>query len=307
MEKINDNRIGVETYFHVWIGRLEQEGRFSTARNYQKTLATFTAFAKEKAVWISDIDKELVGDYDSYLEARGCTPNSVSFFNRVLRSVYNKAVHEGYSLQMSPFSGAYTGVAETKKRSLGMPLLKRIREMDLDGEPELDFSRDLFLFSFFARGMCFIDMAYLTSRNFKEGAISYLRKKTRQTLTVQVEPCMARIMEKWADRSFGDYVFPVIRSEDPREAFRQYEYRLTRHNLMLKVIGQRAEVPFPLSSYAARHSWATAARDLNVPISVISSAMGHTSERTTRIYIASLENSEIDKANRRVIGMMEGF
>lgn len=307
MEKINEKRIGVEDYFRARIGSLEQEGRHSTSRNYRKTLACFTAFTGDRPVCMSDIDRSLVRDYNLYLAAQGCAPNSVSFYNRVLRSAFNKAVHEGYSEQTFPFSGAYTGVSETKKRSLGVPLLRKILEMDLQGEPEMDFSRDLFLFSFFARGMCFIDIAYLKQSDIKQGAICYLRKKTRRTLTVQLEPGMLRIMEKWSGRSFGSYVFPVIRSDDPREAFEQYEYRLTRHNLLLKSIGERAGLSFPLSSYAARHSWATLARDLNVPLSVISSAMGHTTERTTRIYIASLENSEIDKANRRVISILESL
>lgn len=306
MKKTNENRIGVEEYFLARIGSLENEERFSTARNYRKTLASFMTFAGGKALRMSDIDKGLIHDYNRYLESRGCAPNSVSFYNRVLRAVYNMAAREGHCEQTCPFSGAYTGVAATKKRSLGTSLLRRVLDMDLCGEPELDLSRDLFLFSFFARGMCFVDMAYLTRKDVRDGAVCYVRKKTRRTLTVQLEPGMSRIIEKWSDRSSGEYVFPVIRSDDPRDAFEQYEYRLNRHNLMLKTVGERAGAPFPLNSYAARHSWATIARDLNVPLSVISSAMGHATERTTRIYIDSLENSEIDRANRRVIGMLEG-
>lgn len=133
-----------------------------------------------------------------------------------------------------------------------------------------------------------------------------MRSKTGQRLVVQVEPCMAEIMERYKSASHGDYVFPIVKSDDPKEAYRHYSYNLRKHDLMLKEIGRRAGSGFPLSSYAARHSWATLARAAEVPVSVISSGMGHASERTTRIYLAEIGNSVIDRANRRVIDLVQG-
>ena len=115
---------------------------------------------------------------------------------------------------------------------------------------------------------------------------------------------MTEIMQRWRAASFGDYVFPIVKSSDPKEAFKDYSYGLRRHDLMLKEIGCLVGSNFPLSSYAARHSWATLARDSEVPVSVISSGMGHTSERTTRIYLAELDNAVVDRANRRIIELV---
>lgn len=117
---------------------------------------------------------------------------------------------------------------------------------------------------------------------------------------------MELIIRKWERRTWGKMIFPILDQTGTKASYERCQYRLCRHNLMLKEIGRRVEAPFPLSSYAARHSWATTARDLDIPLSVISSGMGHSSERTTRVYLAQLDNNKIDMANRRVINLLLG-
>lgn len=104
-----------------------------------------------------------------------------------------------------------------------------------------------------------------------------------------------------AEVSDSPYVFPLIKSTDPPTAFRQYHTALRYYNRKLKELSEMVGTRVPLSSYVARHTWATSARDHNIPISVISAGMGHSSEKTTRIYLASLENSVIDMANKAIL------
>ena len=285
--------------------RLDAAGRFATSRNYKKAQKSFSLFMKGRSLPITEMSEDIVVCYNRYLEDRGVARNTRSFYNRILRSVYNKAANEGYAEENPDlFQDVYTGVDKTTKRALDSVTLREIKNLNLQGEEELSLTRDLFLFSFYARGMCFVDMAYLKRLNIHGPVISYVRRKTGKRLTLQVENCMEQIIRRYAGQSFGDYVFPIIRSNKPEEAFRDYNYHLSRYNLMLKEIGCRAGMDYPLNSYAARHSWATMAQKADVPLSVISAGMGHTSERTTRIYLAELNSTVIDEANRSVIGFL---
>lgn len=288
--------------FESSIRRLKTRGKYATARNYSKTLSSISAFTDGQDVDIQDLNNLWVRSYNEYLVRRGASRNSVSFYNRVLRAVYNRWAGESPSRRArreDPFRNAYTGVAPTRKRALSPAVLRRIGALELSGE--MAMSRDLFLFSFYARGMCFVDIAKLRWGAISGDCICYERSKTGQTLVVQLEPCMQEIIGRWSPMSYGDYVFPLLHSSRPDDAFQEYTYRIARHNLMLKEIGRLSGVPFPLNSYAARHSWATIARSVDIPVSVISSGMGHTTERTTRIYLSELEHSVMDRANRKVI------
>ena len=111
---------------------------------------------------------------------------------------------------------------------------------------------------------------------------------------------MQAILDRYRKSCSGPYLLPILQTSDPKEAFGQYTLALGRHNRMLRRLGEMVGTETPLTSYSARHSWATLARDTAIPLSVISTGMGHTSERTTRIYLASLDNSLVDRANREV-------
>lgn len=307
MEQKNGQRIRLDLYFKKVMQRLDDKGHFATSRNYRKTWNSFSAYLSGQKIFVSDLTPEVINQYNSYLLEREVTRNTISFYNRILRAVCNKAAKDGYRVyEESAFEGVFTGVDSTRKRALDRITLKKILSLNLSGETEMEMARDLFCFSFFSRGMCFVDIAFLTMNEIRTDDIYYVRSKTGQRLSVQMEPCMAEIVNKWHPQAFGDYVFPIIRTDDKKNAFKEYAYKLCRHNLMLKEIGRRVGVAFPLNSYAARHSWATLARDMEVPLSIISGSLGHTSERTTRIYLADLDHSAIDKANQQIIDAVLG-
>lgn len=289
----------LEAFFHRRIGELEREGRFSTSRNYRHTWESFREFSRGRYCYLDELEKCTVTAYNHFLAERGLTRNTISFYNRTLRAVYNKAVEAGLVRQTFPFEQVYTGVDQTRKRALPATALQAIARVELS-DPAMALARDLFLFSFQARGMSFVDMAYLRRQHIRAGAIHYVRRKTGQALVVTFEPWMQEICARYADQCFGSYLLPILHTDDPQQAYRQYTAALFLYNNQLHRIGEQLGFDFPLTSYCARHSWATIARDSAVPLSVISSGMGHASERTTRIYLASLENSLIDQAARQV-------
>lgn len=295
-------RITVLGYMTRQIDLMRLTKRFGTARNYSKAQHSLNVFLKGRDIPFKRINERFVHDYNSFLERRGITRNTISFYMRIFRALYNKAAKEHIARPQQLFNDVYTGVDITRKRALDERSVKRIMALNLEGSYSLTLSRDLFYFSFCMRGMSFVDIAFLRKQDYDGKYISYHRQKTGQRLTILAEPCIVEIIRRYSTQTIGTpFIFPIIKSDDSEIAFRQYQTALGYHNRKLKELAIMAKVNIPLSSYCARHTWATLARNHNIPVSVIAAAMGHTSEKTTLIYLASLENSVIDKANRRVI------
>ena len=169
-------------------------------------------------------------------------------------------------------------------------------------EKELVIQRYLFMFSFYTRGMSFIDMAYLKKSNLQNGFLSYRRKKTNQQLVIKWEKPMQEIIDKY-DTIGSSYLLPIILDAKTDER-KQYKNAAQLVNSKLKKLGKQIGLPIPLTSYVARHAWASIARSKNIPLATISEAMGHDSESTTRIYLASLDTSVVDKANSIILNTL---
>ncbi len=282
------------------ISGLKKLGKTRTSETYTTTLNSFRRFREDKDAPLDMVDSDMVLAYEAYLKAHGVSPNSSSFYMRNLRAVYNRAVDKGLTPQRFPFKHVYTGVDKTVKRAVPLKVIKQIKEMDLSLNPPADFARDMFLFSFYTRGMSLVDMAHLRKKDLANGTLSYRRRKTGQRLFIKWEKPMQKIVEKY-DTKDSVYLLPVINPHSRREERTQYIYAGHNINRNLKAIGRELKLPLPLTMYSARHSWASIAKSKNVPLSVISEGMGHDSEATTRIYLASLDNMAIDKANSLIL------
>lgn len=280
------------------ITRLKQLNRERTAENYAATLNSFMRFREDKDVLLDEIGSDLMMEYEVFLKLHGVTMNTISFYNRILRAVYNRAVEKGLTEQRNPFRHVYTGIDKTVKRAIPLKAIKRIKGLDLSMNPSLEFARDMFLFSFYTRGMSFIDMAYLKKKDLQNGILSYRRRKTGQQLFIRWEKCMQEIVGKY-QKNETDYLLPIIKKMGNEQ--RQYRNALRLVNNKLKEIATMAGLQVNLTMYVSRHSWASIAKNKNVPLSVISEGMGHDSEATTQIYLASLDHSLVDKANEMIL------
>lgn len=257
-------------------------------------------FRKDNDVLFDEINSDLMMEYEAYLKMQGVTMNTVSFYMRILRAVYNRAVEKGLTEQRNPFRHVYTGIDKTVKRAIPLKAIRRIKELDLSLKPSLDFAKDMFLFSFYTRGMSFIDMAYLRKKDLQNGILSYRRHKTGQQLFIRWEKCMQEIIDKYEVETTSPYLLPILKY--PYERCRnQYKNTLFRVNKYLKEVARLANIGIPLTMYVSRHSWASAAKNKNIPVSVISEGMGHDSEMTTQIYLASLDNAIVDNANALIL------
>ena len=288
------------SFIHDTIQQLKLVGRLRTAETYSTALNSFSRFCSLRGdVDFNDIDATLMMEYEDYLKSNGLIPNTISFYMRNLRAVYNRAVEKGITVQRNPFRYVYTGVDKTVKRALSVSMIRKIRDLDLRKSPSMDYARDIFMFSFYTRGMSFVDMAYLKKKDLQHGVLSYRRQKTNQQLFIKWEKPMQEIIDKY-DTSQTPYLLPIIKDVNS-DARRQYHNASHLVNAKLKKIGVDLGLPVVLTSYVARHTWASVARSKNISLSVISEAMGHDSENTTRIYLASLDMSVIDKANEIIL------
>lgn len=318
--------------------RLKDAGRERTARAYRSAAKSLILFNRGYSLKLTDIDPAIINAYEKYLKGRGLALNSISFYMRNLRVIYNRAVREKILPPQgeNPFADVYTGIAQTEKRALDKKEINALAGLDRAlGEKIADCRRRFkssaargaeqsahtgeigktqalrdslmyFMFCFHARGMSYVDMAYLKKSEVRHGYVVYQRKKTGQRLNVKITAPMRRIINSFADRvpDSSPYLFPVIDPARGNER-RQYESGLRIQNKRLDVLGEMAGLVKKIATHVSRHSWATIAKNEMVNISLISEALGHKDIKTTIIYLASFETSKMDRLSDRMSGVVK--
>lgn len=290
------------SFMHGVVEQLRSLGRVRTAEAYAATLRSFDCFMQGGDTLFCGIDSTLMQHYQAWLKHRGVSQGTVSFYMRIMRAVYNRAVENGLTDDKHPFCHVYTGVPKTPKRAISLHEIRLIKELNLSDSPLLEFARDMFIFSFLTRGMSFVDMAYLKKTDLNHGMLHYRRHKTGQQLRIKWERSMQAIVSHYKTPN-SPYLLPIIKKHGEEETSERRQYENTLHlvNNKLKEVARLAGLHTNLTTYVARHSWACAARSRKIPIAVISEGMGHDSERTTQIYLNSIETSVIDHANKLIL------
>ena len=296
----SDSNSDFIAYARKEVDRTRRMGKVRTAEAYASSLNSFQRFRGERGdVAFEEINAVLMTEYEAYLEQDGKCPNTVSFYMRNLRTLYNRAVEEGVTENRSPFRRVNTRVEKTVKRAVTAEIIARIKELELSLHPALEFTRDLFLLCFYLRGMSFVDLAFLKKKDLQNGVLVYRRRKTGQQLCIKWEPSMQEIVRKYTDPE-SPYMLPIIK-ESGKDERRQYLNASHLMNRKLKKIGRMIGCPIKLTFYVSRHGWASIAQSQHIPLPVISEALGHDSEDTTRIYLALLDTAVVDRANSKVI------
>ena len=200
------------------------------------------------------------------------------------------------------FRHVFTGFAKTTKRALPVEAIKAIRMVELKEGSALAFARDIFMLSLYLQGMSFVDMAYLKKSDIRNGLLQYSRMKTGQTLSISWEKPMHDIVETYSCLTENSpYLLPIITKLDGTER-RQYEKAEHNVNRNLKKVGEMAGLHIPLTTYVARHSWASIMRDMGNDISIVSKGLGHEDIKTTQIYLSTIDTAVVMKANRKLLG-----
>lgn len=276
--------------------------RDGTAKTYSDSLASFSSFRNGKDITFDDLNEDVINQYEAWMKNKGLKRNSSSCYLRTLKTLYLKAVELGLTEDKDIFRHVFTGFATTTKRAISIDAIKAIRKLNLkDGSP-LAFARDMFMLSLYLQGMAFVDIAYLKKSDIRNGQLQYSRKKSGQTLTISWEKPMQEIVDAYSHLTKDTpYLLPIITKQDGMER-KQYEKAEHNVNRNLKKIGEMAGLHIPLTTYVARHSWASIMRDMGNDITVVGKGLGHSDIKTTQIYLSTIDNSTVMRANKRFLG-----
>ena len=282
--------------------KCEQQQQFCTAKNYRTAIRSFSRFTGSPALSLADITADRMASYVQWLRQQGVSLNTTVCYVKALRAIYNKVLRQCHAVDTRPFERLYTGQVRTEKRSVPDADISRLRGLPLRQDSPLALARDIFLFCLYAQGMPFVDAAHLRRSHISGGMIAYERHKTGQLITIKLEPCMQDIIDRYTSGHETDgYVFPILTTTNPSQAYRQYQTQLRTYNRHLHRLQKMINTDSNLTSYVVRHTWASVAYDSNVDLAVISSALGHTNPGTTRIYIRDIDNRRLAEANHKVL------
>lgn len=283
------------------IHNLMKASRFNTARNYHTAVGKLQKYVSSSYLPFSIITSLFIENFEKHLRHQGCNLNTISCYMRTLRAIYNKAVAMNFITQQHPFAHAFTGYENTRKRGIPKMLVRKLICLDCSKRPSLQLAKDLFLFSIYVRGISFVDIIFLKKTHIYGEYLTYYRRKTHQQITVKLEPPTLEILSRYEGISRSGYLFPILTSTSPAECYKEYRYQLGMYNKRLNRLSKLLDYPYHLSSYVPRHTWASLAREQGIPVSIISESLGHTSEKTTRIYMKALEKQKLDQANQKLI------
>ena len=276
--------------------------RDGTAKTYRDSLASFSSFRNGKDITFDDLNEDIINQYEAWMKNKGLKRNSSSCYLRTFKTLYLKAVELGLTEDKDIFCHVFTGFATTTKRAISIDAIKAIRKLNLENNPALAFARDMFMLSLYLQGMAFVDIAYLKKSDIRNGQLQYSRKKSGQTLTISWEKPMQEIVDAYSHLTKDTpYLLPIITKQDGMER-KQYEKAEHNVNRNLKKIGEMAGLHIPLTTYVARHSWASIMRDMGNDITVVSKGLGHEDIKTTQIYLSTIDNSTVMRANKRFLG-----
>ena len=300
----------VDSYFERQIGAMKQAGRINTAIKYTATRTSLGKFHSAK-LRFEEIDGKFLSDFEAFLHSAGNQPNSIATKFSVLKALYNKAITDKIFLcKENPFISYKVGKhwTQTRKRAIHKEDIQRLMQAKLPvtRSPYTEFSRDIFLFSYFSAGINFKDIATLRYDDMEEDRIFYRRHKTGKSMTCRLHPQAKEIMAKYtrSEAMREDYIFPILdrcvhRTE--QQIHNRVHKVLIHINKELREWSKRLELTTNLTTYVARHTFATVLKRSGVNIAIISESLGHSDLSTTQIYLDSFENSQIDAAMRYLL------
>lgn len=306
----NNHKKTVFTYFDEVVLRLEKANRIGYSNIFQSTKKSLEKFRGEKDFSFSDINLSFLTKYEEHLTGREVTPNGIFVYMRTFKTLVNYAKRDNVvRTDFDPFKEfSFTKYRriKTKKRAISREQFQAIADLKFEPESSLFHSQNYFLFSFYNRGINFIDMAFLKWENIKNDRLDYVRKKTKEHFTIgMLEPAI-KILEYYKKNYYeseDDYIFPILnkRHVTARTIDNRIDKVIKMVNKDLKTIAKDAKINEKLTTYVARHSYATIMKRSGISTSIISEAMGHESEKTTQIYLDSFENYILDEASKVIL------
>ena len=294
----------VEIIFNEQINILEKAQNFGSLHLYKYTCKSLKTFNSHLNFYFSDIDTVWLKKFENWLRNKNLSDNSIGIIYRTLRTVYNIAIEEKcVNPQLYPFRSYKVSKLhkETAKRALTKSDIKRIINYEASNERE-QLSLDIFIFSYLMGGINFVDIALLTKNNIVNDQLVYTRKKTGKLKKLPLHPIALKLIDNYSNLN-NTYLLPILfayHKTEQQKANRIHKV-ISKTNKDLKAIGEALNLPIKLTTYVARHSFATVLKRSGVQTSVISESLGHSSEKVTQFYLDSFENDKIKESMKHLL------
>lgn len=299
----------VYEYFDEVIERLKRSGSIKNSAVYRDTRNNLKNF-HANTLYFSQVNYAFVKKWEEFLKEAGKGGNTIYIYLRTFRALINRAIKEKVCKEsyypFKDFSMSDYKKIKTRKRALDKTDIYKIRDFDTTLFPALTDAKNIFLFSYYCRGMNFIDICQLKYSNIDGEQLSYTRQKTDGFFNMKILPPALAIIEYYRPITFKNndsFIFPIF-NENYTSKLSQHNRHvkmLTHINKQLKTLGQKCQIEKELTTYVARHTYATVMKKSGNSVGAISESMGHSSEKVTQIYLDSFENSYLDEANKAIL------
>lgn len=296
-------KVSFYSFTEKLIAHLIETKRLGTARSYRDTLRIIKKYKKEVDFPFEELNYDFLQKFENYFLRSGNSMNGLAVYMRTIRAIYNKAIKEGYiGKEFYPFDTYKIKTTTTKKRTLSVESLTKIKELDLPERHRCFNARNYFLASFYMMGISFIDMAFLKQENIIDGRIYYTRKKTHRPYTIKISDALYELLKYYIkDKQKESFIFPILKPDSLENQYKRIQEARKRYNKNLKYLADIAGVEEQLTSYVSRHTFASLANNKGIPVSAISEMLGHESLKTTQVYLDSLSNATLDAYNDAII------
>ncbi len=290
-------------YAEKLIAEMELMHKVGNARIYSITLSVLKTFAKDKDLSFRDISYGFLMKFEASHLTKGNALNGLAVYTRTIRAIFNRAIKDGViNSELYPFKNYQIKTTKTRKRAINIDAIKKIEALELEPKHSLFDTRNYFLISFYMRGLPFADLARLQPTTIIDGRVYYQRKKTDKPYNIKITPEIQAILNIYLrPGSKQPYIFPVINRETEKEQYKDIEWARKRYNKKLKKLATLCGIEENLTSYVSRHSFASRAKNLGIPIASISDMLGHGDSKTTEIYLDSLPSDIMDDFHEQII------
>ncbi len=290
-------------FANVQIEALVASHQIGTARSYKGVCNVLRTFRNGKDLSFQEITYDFLRKFEASHLGKGNSYNGLSVYLRAIRAIYNKAIKSKViDKSLYPFTDYKIKEVPTEKRALNWDLLKIVIELDLSQDHSCFHARNYFLASYMMYGMNFIDMAFLKKSDIKNGRVQYRRQKTAKLYDIKISDSLEHILSFYKDLNpASDFIFPIIKRDTPLLQSKDIQWARKRYNKKLKELAALCGIEKILTSYVSRHSFATQAQTLNIPIKAISTMLGHSDLKTTEIYLESLPTNVLDDFNEQIL------
>jgi len=297
-------------YFDAIIKQLKESDRIGYANVFSSTKNSISKFRENTDFTFNDITHSFLVKYEEWFLSRGVQPNSIFVFMRNFKTLINYAKREGYiSSSFDPFKdfsfSKYRRI-KTKKRAISKVDIYKIAALKITPNTSMFHSKNIFLFSYYCRCINFIDIAYLKWTNIHNDRLEYTRKKTKELFNISLLEPAKKILKYYYKKhrtTDDDFIFPILNENHQTSQSKDYriDHMISKTNKDLKDIAEKAKIDEKITTYVARHTYATVLKKGGISTSLISEMMGHDSEKTTQIYLDSFENTVLDEANKSIL------